>query len=119
MEQNNLLQTETKVSKKEEINFDELPLEAKVGTLAQEMDIELQNFERLLPRLSKKQLERVLRRVVSYPMTMVKPSNDEAERVVGGIGVKIEHLKILTIKYADELDKLQKEQNDGKETVQA
>lgn len=119
MEENNLPQNETKASSKPDIDFDSLPLEAKVGTLAEEMDIELKHFEKLLPRLSKKQLERVLRRIVNYPMNIVKPSNDEAERVVGGIGTKIEHLKILTIKYADELDKQQKEGNDGKETVQA
>jgi len=111
---NNLPQNETKTSSQlPEIDFNSLSLEEKLSTFMEEMDIETKNFERLVGRLSKKQLERVLRKTLNYPIIQTKPSADEAERYIGAVASKIEHLKILIIKTADDLDKQQKEENNG------
>jgi len=110
MEQKPLVETNPS---KEEFNFDDLPLEAKVGTLAEELEAELKTFEELVPRLSKKQLERVLRRTLNYPMKIHKVTGEPVEKVLSNISTKIEHLKILVIKLADELDKQQKEATNG------
>jgi hypothetical protein len=113
-ENNNLPQNETKTSNAvPEIDFDNMTLDEKLSMFVGELDIEIKNFDRLVGRLSKKQLERVLRKTLHYPMSQIAPSADEAERFVGSIATKIEHLKILIIKTADDLDKQQKEENNG------
>jgi hypothetical protein len=110
-------QQETKTSR-EEIDFESLSTEAKLGTLIEETEVELKNIEKLLGRLSKKQMERILLITLSYPLKQLRPGHDEAERYVSNVATKIEHLKILTIKIASDLDNEQKESANGKETLQ-
>lgn len=107
-------QPETKSSSPiENMDFDSLPLEQRLSVVMSEIDSEILLFEKVINRLSKKQLERVLRKTIHYPLTQVRPVADEAERVVGMITTKIEHLKILAIRFAEELGQQQKEEENG------
>lgn len=115
--ENNPLLNETKASNPlTEMDYNSLTPENRLTLLASELEDELRNVDKLIGRLSKKQLERVLRRTLNYPLNILKPSNDEAERVVGGSALKIEHLKIMTINLAEKLDNTKGEQNERQQS---
>lgn len=114
MEENNLPQQETSLSDQ----FDTMTPEEQLSTLMHESEFLTQELNKILPDLSKKQLQRLLTRTLAYPMEFPEPPKTKLEVDASVLAAKIEHFKILTIKIAADLDNTtQKEGTNDSENI--
>ena len=114
MEENNSQPTQ-EMSLSEQ--FDTMSPEEQLSTLMHETEFLTGELNKIIPDLSKKQLQRLLTRTLAYPMEVPEPPKTKIEVDASVLAAKFEHFKILTIKIAADLDNKQKEENNDSKDI--